>query len=366
VDATPRIALVHDYLLVRRGAERTFEAIAECWPQAPIYTLLYDPAGTEERFAEREVRTSYLQRLGVRQAGFRRLLPAFPSAVRSLPLGEFDLVISSSSAFAHAVRTAPRARHLCYCHTPFRYAWFEHERALSEVAAPLRPLLGRSLTRIRRRDREAAERVDVYVANSELTRQRIAACWQRESEVIHPPVDVDRFSAPPSDAVARGDGSLVVVTELVAHKRVDVALEAAARAEIPIRVVGEGPERARLEERYRGAEFLGRVADAELDRLYASSLALVLPNVEEFGIAAVEAQAAGRPVVAAAAGGALETVREGETGRLVPPGDVEALARALSETDFGRFRPERIAAHAARFSKSEFQRRLRARVAELL
>ena len=369
MEAAPRIALVHDYLLVRRGAERTFEAIAECWPQAPIYTLLYDREGTEERFAHREVRTSYLQRLGVRQAGFRRLLPAFPSAVRSLPLQSFDLVVSSSSAFAHAVRTGPRAEHLCYCHSPFRYAWFETDRAVAEVAPPLRPLLRRTLGRIRASDRSAARRVGTYVANSRLTQERIAACWGRDSELIHPPTDVERFSPRPAgERHGSEEPSLLVVTELVAHKRVDLALEAARGAGLPIAVVGEGPERARLEARFGGpggARFLGRVGDAELDRLYAAARALVLPNVEEFGIAAVEAQAAGRPVVAVAAGGALETVIDGETGVLVPPDDLAALTAALARTDFDRFRPELIAGNAERFSKLTFQRRLKARVEAL-
>ncbi len=368
MSAPPRVALVHDYLLVRRGAERTFEAIAECWPEAPIYTLLYDREGTRGRFAGREVRTSFLQRLGARQASFRRLLPAFPLAVRSLPLGEFDLVVSSSSAFAHGVRTGERARHVCYCHSPFRYAWFETDRALGEVAPALRPALKGTLRGIRAADRSAARRVTRYLANSELTRRRIEAHWDRDSEVVHPPVEVERFASPPAGRPTRSRPSLLVVTELVPHKRVELALEAACRAGMPIKVVGEGPERPRLEALYGGdggAEFLGRVDDAELTGLYAAALAFVMPNVEEFGIAAVEAQAAGRPVVAVAAGGALETVVDGETGVLAPGGDADALARVLAETDFGRFRPERIARHAHRFSREAFKRRLVERVEAL-
>jgi glycosyltransferase involved in cell wall biosynthesis len=359
------VALVHDYLLVRRGAERTFEAMAECWPEAPIYTLLYDREGSEERFAHRDVRTSPLQRLGVRQSGFRRLLPALPVATRSLPLSQFPLVISSSSAFAHAVRT--NGNHLCYCHSPFRYAWFETERALGEVAAPLRHPLRWQLGAIRAVDRSAARRVTRYVANSELTRKRIAAHWSRDSVVVHPPVEVDRFQAPiprPSDRRR----SFLVVTELVAHKRIDHALEAAKLAGVPIEVVGEGPERPRLEALYgsrQGVGFRGRVSDAELTSLYANARALILPNVEEFGIAAVEAQAAGRPVVAVAAGGALETVRQGETGVLVPRDDTEALARALADNDFDRFPSGAIVRHARRFSKRAFQNRLVEQVEEL-
>jgi glycosyltransferase involved in cell wall biosynthesis len=367
VSARSPVALVHDYLLVRRGAERTFEAIAECWPEAPIYTLLYDPEGSQERFAGRDVRTSYLQRLGARQSSFRRLLPVFPQAVRSMPLSGYELVVSSSSAFAHRVRAGERGQHVCYCHSPFRYAWFETDRALREVAPPLRPVLKRALGMIRAGDRSAARRVTRYLANSELTRRRIAAHWSRDSDVVHPPVEVERFSParPRRNLPPRSRRNLLVVSELVAHKRVDLALEAARKARVPIQVVGDGPERARLEARYGGsadAQFLGRVGDAELAGLYASARALVLPNVEEFGIAAVEAQAAGRPVVAAAAGGALETVIDGQTGLLVPNGDTEAFARAFAETDFDRFSPDRIARHAQRFSRAAFQRRIVERV----
>ena len=343
-----------------RGAERTFAAIAECWPEAPIYTLLYDEEGTKGRFADREVHTSYLQSLGVGQRRFRALLPAFPRAARSLPLDGYDLVISSSSAFAHGVRVAPGARHACYCHSPFRYAWFETERALGEVARPMRPVLRRILEKTQEADRRASRNVTRYVANSAVTQERISRYWDRESNVVHPPVEVERFrrGAP--------EPYFLVVTELVRHKRVEFALEAARRAGVALRVVGEGPDRKRLESKYGGttspAQFLGRVDDAELAELYSRAQALVLPNVEEFGIAAVEAQAAGRPVVAAAAGGALETVLDGQTGLLVEPGDVDALARSLAKTDFKRFDSDRIAAHARTFSKAAFQQRFREEV----
>jgi glycosyltransferase involved in cell wall biosynthesis len=357
---SPSVALVHDYLLVMRGAERTFEAISECWPEAPIYTLLYDREGTEERFAHRDVRTSYLQRFGVGQGGFRRLLPAFPRAVRSWELDRYDLVISSSSAFAHGVRVNGGTRHVCYCHSPFRYAWLETDRALGEVPPPLRPMLRRVLWDIRETDRTASRRVTRYVANSEITRERIAEFWNRASTVVHPPVEVDRFSS------AVPQGYFLVVAELVRHKRVDVALEAAGKAGVWIRVVGEGPDRAKLEAQYGGpdgsAEFLGRVDDAKLARLYSHARALVLPNVEEFGIAAVEAQAAGCPVIAFAAGGALETVIDGETGVLVRSGDVQALAKALADTDFDRFSSKHIVRHAHRFSRGAFQGRITAEV----
>lgn len=343
-----------------RGAERTFATIADCWPSADIYTLLYDPRGTGDKFAGRSVTTSYLQSLGLRQHNFRRALPLFPRAVEHLPLREHDVVVSSSSAFAHGVNVAPHAVHVCYCYTPFRYAWHERARALNETARPLRPALRGVLYRIRSWDRDAATRVSHYIAISRLSQQRIADAYGRGSTIIHPPVDVSRFSTGEPEDYA------LIVTELVAHKRVELALEAAKRAGMRIKVVGTGPNLAALKARYAGsAEFLGRVSDAELPRLYARARVYVMTSIEEFGISAVEAQAAGRPVVAVAAGGALETVLPGETGVLVPVDDVNALAEVLRYTDFDRFSPGAISCNASRFSTETFKARLRAEVARL-
>ena len=351
VPAVGSVGLAHDYLLVLRGAERSFAAIADCFPAAPIYTLLYDEEGTSARFAGHEVTTSYLQRLGVRQDGFRRLLPLFPGAVQRLPTDRHLLVISSSSAFAHGVSPAEGGAHLCYCYTPFRYAWFEEKRALSEVPAPLRLPLRAALARSRAWDRAVSRRVTRYVAISELSRERIARYLQRESDIVHPPVETHRFSP------GEPEDEFLIVCELVRHKRVDIALEAARRAGVRVKVVGSGPDRQRLESLYGDvAAFLGRVGDDELVELHRRALALILPNVEEFGIAAVEAQAAGRPVLAADAGGAQETVLDGETGVRVPVDSVDALTEALRETDWRSFDPERCVVQADRFSVATFQR----------
>jgi glycosyltransferase involved in cell wall biosynthesis len=358
--SNPSVGLVHDYLLTMRGAERAFAVMASCWQEAPIYTLLYDAAGCGHRFDDRAVHTSYLQRLGARQAGFRRLLPLFPRAAERLPVRQHDLVISSSSAFAHGVRVRPDAVHVSYCYTPFRYAWHERERALQETPAPLRPFVRRLLERIRDWDLAASRRVTHYIAISEFARERIAACWGRDSTVIHPPVEVDRFR------IGAPEDFFLVVGELVPHKQAEVALEAAKRARRPIKVVGTGPELKRLAVRYASsAEFLGRVPDAELASLYSRACALIVPNVEEFGIAAVEAQAAGRPVVAADEGGARETVIDSKTGVLVPVDDVDGLASVLREVDFDRFSPSDIRRHASRFSTAVFGRRFVAEIARL-
>jgi glycosyltransferase involved in cell wall biosynthesis len=347
-----RPALVHDYLLVMRGAERTFAAMSSLLPEAPVYTLLYSERGTEGRFADRDVKTSYLQRLRVGQSKFRRLLPVLPHAAESLDLGPHDVVLSSSSAFAHGVRTSPDALHVCYCHSPFRYVWHERERALDEAPRGMRPIAGRVLDRVRDWDLSASQRVTRYVANSEITRERIRRFWNRDAAVVHPPVDVHRFRC------GSPEDYFLVVTELVRHKRVDVALEAAALAKRPIKVVGTGPELRCLKALHPHADFLGRVPDAELADIYSRALAVVVPNVEEFGIAAVEAQAAGRPVVAAGAGGALETVNDGVTGVLVPPGNVDALADAMRNTDFAAFSPDAIREQALRFSPDRFREKL--------
>jgi glycosyltransferase involved in cell wall biosynthesis len=351
--------LVHDYLLVMRGAERAFASIASCWPEAPIYTLLFDPELSPD-FAGHEVHTSYLQRLRVRQTGFRRLLPFFPRAIERLPVGGHEVIVSSSSAFAHGIRPASHAVHVCYCHSPFRYAWHERETALAEVARPLRPVVGRTLERIRKWDVAASQRVTHYIANSRCVQERIARFYGREATIIHPPVEVDRFTT------AEPEDYFLFVGELVRHKRVAIALEAARRAGARMKIIGTGPERERLEHEYSDvAEFLGRLSDEDVADTYAGARALVVPNVEEFGIAAIEAQAAGRPVVAIDDGGTSETVVDGVTGVLVPHGTVDEFAEALSHTDFDRFSSERIAAHARRFSVDAFRQRLMAEVGRI-
>ena len=354
------VVLAHDYLLVMRGAERAFAAIADLYPRAPIYTLLYDREGTRARFDGHSVRTSFAQRFGIDQEHFRRFLPIYPTAIDRMRLPECRLVLSSSSAFAHGVRAPADAVHVCYCYTPFRYAWYEQERALAEVPAPLRPALKLALARSRRWDLAASRRVDSYVAISELSRERIRRYLRRDSVVIHPPVETERFSIGP------GGDALLVVGELVRHKRAHVALEAATLAGVPVRVVGDGPERAALEQEFPGAIFAGRLDDTQLAELYGRSRALVLASMEEFGITAVEAQAAGRPVIAARAGGALETVIEGRTGLFAELDQPRDFARAIGELETLSFDPRAAAENAARFSVAEFQRRLDAHVRAVL
>ncbi|HLM86657.1 MAG TPA: glycosyltransferase [Solirubrobacteraceae bacterium] len=355
-----RISLAHDYLLVMRGAERTFAAIADLYAEAPIFTLLHDEHGTNGRFAGRSITTSPLQRFGANQSTFRRLLPLYPLAAERLKLPRSDVVLSSSSAFAHGVRVPHGAVHVCYCHAPFRYAWDEEDNALGEISRMLRPLLRQQLRVIRGWDLTASRRVDSYIANSQLTRERIRRYYGRDATVIHPPVETRRF------VTGRPGASLLVVSELLRHKRLHVALEAARRARAPIQVVGTGPHHSALADAYPEAEFLGRVSDGDLVELYASARAVLIPGVEEFGITSVEAQASGRPVIAAAAGGALETVLDGQTGRLARLDDVDSFARAIESIDELDFDPADAVRNAERFSVATFERRLSAHVTAVI
>jgi glycosyltransferase involved in cell wall biosynthesis len=362
---TPRAAqdvvLVHDYLLVMRGAERTFAEMAACFPDAPIATLLHDPIGTAGRFRHRQVRTSFLQPVAADQRRFRRYLPLLPLAASRLPLGSARVVISSSSAFAHGVRPPRDAVHVSYCHSPFRYVWHERQRTEEKFHSPLRPLARGLLGAVRRWDVAASRRVTAYIANSALTAQRIADFYGRETSVVHPPVDVDRF-----DRVPAPEEYFLLVGEVTGHKNPELALAAAERAGVKVKVAGDGPELARLRQRYTGATFLGRVDDSRLIELYAGCRALIVPAIEEFGITMVEAHAAGRPVVAAGRGGAVEIVDDGESGVLFAPGSVDELAEALRETDWERFDSALMKASAQQFSSRQFRRRLTSELARIL
>jgi glycosyltransferase involved in cell wall biosynthesis len=351
--------LVHDYLLVFRGAERTFQAMCRMFPEAPVRTLLADPALVRREFPGHPIGASKINRLRLRQRSFQALLPVLPAAAERLDVSGHDLVVSSSSAFAHGVRPDPGAVHVCYCHTPFRYAWYATEAGLAQVPRVMRPAIGRVLANVREWDRERAQGPTHYVANGRITQRRIQEFWGREAEVVYPPVDVERF------ALAEPEEHYLVVGELVRHKEAEVALAAAELAGRDIVVVGGGADEPRLRARYgrrRGVTFAGRVDDAELARLYARAKAVIVPNVEEFGITAVEAQAAGRPVLAARGGGALETVVEEETGFFFARGDATGLAELLRGTRIEELRPARAVANAERFSVGAFQRGLAAQI----
>jgi glycosyltransferase involved in cell wall biosynthesis len=352
-DAPRRVALVHDFLVSVRGADRVFMEICNLWPDADVFTPVYDEDGTDGRFAHRNIHTSFLQRLRPRARTFRALLPLYPAAIESFDLSGYDLVISSSSAWAHAVICGDQTTHVCYCHNPFRYAWNERHHTLAERRDPVsRAVLRGFFRRWREWDWIAAQRVDRYLTNSRVTQARITSYFGRESRIVYPPVATDRFAPGPV-----GDHYLVL-SELISHKRIDTAIRAFNALGLPLVVAGAGPDRRRLS-RLAGpnVRFTGRVSDAEAAELMASCRAFVVTSVEEFGIAAVEAQAAGRPVIARAGGGLLETVLEGTTGCFWDGGEDE-LAEAVARFDADAVASRDCVENAARFDTSVFREAL--------
>ena len=351
--ATARVALVHDFLLDLRGAERVFLSMCDIWPDADVFTAVYDEEGTEGRFAHRNVQGTFLQRLRPTAASFRALLPLYPAAIESLDLSGYDLIVSSSSAWAQGIVPSPGAVHVCYSHNPFRYAWNDRDRTLAERRDPVTRAVLRSLFhRWRQWDWIAAQRIDQYVANSRVTQGRIRSYFGRESSVVHPPVETARF-APGSPG-----GYYLVLSELMPHKRIDLAVQAFNRLRLPLVIAGDGPDLRRLR-RLAGptVTFAGRVSDEHVARLLEGCRALVVTAVEEFGIAAVEAQAAGRPVISTAAGGALETVVEGVTGAFWSGGP-EQLADSVRSFDAEAVDPHKCVESARRFDIEVFRRSL--------
>jgi glycosyltransferase involved in cell wall biosynthesis len=357
----PRVALVHDFLLDVRGAERVFMALCDEFPQADLFTAVYDEKGTDGRFSGRKVNTSFLQRARPTAKTFRAMLPLYPYAIEAMDLRGYDVVLSSSSAWAHGAIPDENAVHVCYCHNPFRYAWSEREATLAARRAPMRAVLGLVFQRWRQWDWIAAQRVDAYIANSLTTERRIQRYFHRDSEGIYPPVETSRFA--PGEV---GD-SYLMLGELMAHKRIEIAIRAFNELRLPLIIVGNGPDARRLK-RLAGPtiRFEGRVSDERAAELLAAARALVVTATEEFGIAAVEAQASGRPVIALAEGGVRETVLDGETGVFYDENSVEALVEAVRGFDPMETDPLACVRNAERFDVARFRTAMRRVVEEQL
>jgi glycosyltransferase involved in cell wall biosynthesis len=362
-----RTVIVHDWLTGSRGGEKVLEAICRMIPDAPVLTLVSRPEALTGPLAGREIRRSPIHYLPAAATKYRSYLPLFPAAIEQFDLDEVDLVISTSHCAAKAVVPTGRAAHLCYCHSPMRYAWdqfsayFGPERLGAFGSALARPVMAW----LARWDAATAPRVTRFVANSRHVAGRIARYYNREAAVLYPPVDTDFFT--PS-ATTSHRGFALVVSALVPYKRVDIAIEAAARAGVPLTIVGTGPDEAALRRLASGHDvtFAGSVSAEALRDLYRSALTLMLPGEEDFGIAPVEALACGCPVIALARGGATETVTDGVTGRLVADLTPDAFAAAL--TDLAATRPDAATcrSHALRFAPAAFDAGFRQLVGEML
>lgn len=351
-----KVALVHDHLSQDGGAERVLRAMQEIWPEAPTFVLFHDRKRAHPDFIGRPIRTSFLQRLPFGVSHYQWYLPLMPAAVESHNLEGFDIVLSSASAFAKGVITSPESLHLCYCHTPTRYLWSDTHRYVEELHYPrfVKTFLPLVLTRLRLLDRLMAERVDAFIANSETIARRIEKYYHREAAgVIYPPVDTGLFSigSPKNYFLAGG--------RLVSYKRLDIAIEAFNRLKLPLKIFGRGPEEAKLKKMAgRNIEFLGNVGDEEKAELYRHCLAYLHPQVEDFGITAIETMASGRPVIAFAAGGALETMLPEVTGDFFAEQDWEHLLDAIVRFRPETFDSERIRKHALQFDREIFKKRL--------
>jgi glycosyltransferase involved in cell wall biosynthesis len=348
-----RIALVHHWLVTMRGGERVLEALAELFPSADLFTLVCDRRILPSSLSRLRIRTSLLQNFPRSRQWYPYYLPLFPAATRRLDLRGYDLVISSDAAIMKGVRTDANAVHICYCHTPMRCLWSGYE-TYRQVAGPIARL---ALSAVRNQlchwDYEAAQHVDFFVANSENVKNRIRKYYGRESVVVHPPVDTRRFviSLRPS----RRDGFFLVVSQLVPYKRIDLIVDAFTRCKRPLVIIGDGPERPKLERRAgKNIRFAGSVSQREVVEAMQRCKAFVFAGEEDFGIVMAEAQACGTLVVALGKGGALEIVEDNLTGVLFNDESVDSLLEALNRLDHASFDAELIRASSLRFTRRRF------------
>ena len=344
-----KVALVHDYLNQRGGAERVFAHIAQAWPDAPVYTALYDERAVGDLIPPKRVRRSYMARIPFANRYFRPLAPLYPRAFESFDLSGFDAIVSSTTAWAKGVRVPPEAIHVCYINTVSRFAFAYDSYVGSRLLHPL-------VNGLVAWDRAAAMRPTRFVANSHNVAQRILKYYGRDSDILHCPVDIDRFS------VGSGLGDyFVVAARLLPYKRIELAIQAAALAGVKLFIAGTGPAERSLRRASRGTttSVLGYVSDPQLNDLFGNARAAIVPGEEDFGLVPLEAAAAGRPTIAYRRGGALETIVEGETGAFFDQPNVESLAEVLRSFDPSRFDPQRLRSHAEKFAPPQFIKRLR-------
>jgi glycosyltransferase involved in cell wall biosynthesis len=352
-----KVALVHDYLNQMGGAERVVIALHEIFPDAPIYTSIYDPARVDPAFQKMDIRTSFMQKLPMVTKHHQPYLPMYPFAMEKLDLRGYDLVLSSSSAFGKGVITRPETLHICYCHTPMRWCWnyeeYVEREHLGKVARAILPFL---ITKLRIWDQISAMRVDHFLANSPIVAERIRKYYRREAIYIPPPVEASRF---PFDPTIEAENYFLILSRLVPYKRIDLAIEACNQLQLPLVIIGGGRDLERLK-RMAGPtiRFLGKLSDEEVLHYYTHCRAFIFPGEEDFGITPLEAQACGRPVIAYGAGGALATIVDGITGVFFREQTVESLMTVLSSFNERMFNPFVIRNQALEFDTPRFRHRI--------
>ncbi len=359
-----RIALVHDYLVQDGGAERVFWAFNKIFPTADCHVLLHNPKITHQDFSGKKINTSFLQKWPLAKRYYQWYLPLMPLAAEHLDFSDYDLVISSSSSFAKGIIVPAHAKHLCYLHTPTRFLWENRINYLADLPHPsfVRAGLPWVLHKLRGWDKQASERADVMLTNSQTSRRRILRYYHRDAEVIHPPVDTEHIP------LSRHDGEYWLAGgRLVPYKRFDLIVKAFAKLNIPLVVFGTGPELNKLKNMAgKRTKFVGNVDDQEKTRLYRRAIGCINPQIEDFGITAVEAMAAGRPVIAYGIGGAAETVLPGKTGKFIAMQTWEDIGDAVIRHKPQDYDPKQIRAFAENFSYENFEKKFLQAIASML
>ncbi len=360
-----KVAFVHDWLVTYRGGEKVLETLLPLYPDAPIYTLFYEPRQMPKSINSRRIiAPGWLKPLTRLRKG---LLPILPAAIESLPLEQYDLIISTSSCVAKGVIPGPRARHLCYLHSPMRYVWDQREHYLKGTARipGANGLIHLFSSRLRIWDQVSSQRVDRFIVNSQFVAERVRRYYGRESTVVHPPIE-DRFFATPAEPKDKKEPYFLAVGAFVPYKRFDLAIEACRLAGKKLVVAGSGPLEKELRHLGNHATFVPSPDDAKLQQLYAGAEALLFPNVEDFGLTAIEAMSCGTPVIAFAEGGALDYVKPGETGEFFREQNAASLAAVLKNFSATQFDRTRIRDFAGKFSRQAFQERIRAQIDALM
>lgn len=354
-----KIALVHDHLAQNGGAENVVRAFCEIWPDAPIHVIVHDPKNCDPFFNTKDIRTSFLQDLPFGVRLYKWMFALMPSAIENFDFSEYDVVLSSSSSYAKGIITRPETLHITYCHTPTRFLWSDTHSYVDELGVNrfLKKLVPIFLSYVRIWDRTAAERVDHYIANSTIVKKRIKKYYHQESTIIYPPVKVDDFTVAAKEDIK---DYFLAGGRLVPYKRFDLLVEAFNKLGKPLKIFGDGPAKSELQKRAASnIEFVGRVPDEELKKMYSECAAFLNPQEEDFGITMIEAMSAGRPVVAYNSGGATEIVDHGKTGLLIDYQTWEDFADALIDFDPYAYNPEDIRAKALTFEHEQFKKSIR-------
>ncbi|MDD3190202.1 MAG: glycosyltransferase [Candidatus Pacebacteria bacterium] len=351
-----KIALVHDYLVQYGGAERVLEAFCEMFPNAPIYTMVYDEKLTNGAFKGHTIHTSFLQKVPLVSSHHRAYPLLMPVAIEQFDLSAYDLVLSDSNSFAKGVLTNPNTLHITYCHTPMRYAWDDCHRHIREFkySKITKKLLPFGINYLRLWDKISSDRPDIYIANSKFVASRIKKYYNQEATIINPPVSSDNFEI--SDKI---EDYYLIVGRALPYKRFDIVIAAFNEMGLPLKIIGKGPETEKLKKMsQKNIEFLGYLSDKETSKYYSRCKALIFPSEEDFGITPLEAMASGRPVIAYKGGGAVETVIDNETGIFFKEQSSASVMEAVKRFDQKKFDPEKIRRHALGFDKNLFKKKM--------